>query len=286
MVASGKISMMDFKMSDMTAESGYSDASGAVSPALRNYLRWKIYSINGYLKALDARLIVALAAWQTSNKIVGGLAEIGVHHGKLFFLLALSRQIGETSLAIDLFEDDETNTSTRFGGRNRAFSTHAAKLNVTLKSTEVLKADSLRLTSDDILSRVGRLRIFSVDGGHLYRHVAHDLPLAFSTLAPGGVIVVDDFCNSEWPEVTSATYDFVRARVGEIVPAILTRNKLYLAAPDIASAYGEFATRFAARDKQMSSGLVEVMGRVVPYVTHSFKARFVDELRSRFSRRF
>jgi hypothetical protein len=285
-VASAKFTNMDSKMNTRTAESEYPEASGTVSPALRNYLRWKIYSINGYLKSLDARLIVALAAWQACNKIVGGLAEIGVHHGKLFFLLALSRQHGETSLAIDLFEDDEMNAATRFGGRNRAFATHAASLNVTLRSTEVLKADSLTVTSDDILSRVGRVRIFSVDGGHLYRHVAHDLPLALSTLSPGGVIVVDDFCNSEWPEVTFATYDFMRAQAGKIVPAILTRNKLYLAAPDIASAYGEFATRFAATEKQMTRGLVEVMGRVVPYLTHSFQARFVDEVRSRFARRF
>ncbi len=273
-------------MSNMTAESECTDASVAVSPALRSYLRWKIYSINGYLKSLDARLIAALAGWQSSNKIAGGLAEIGVHHGKLFFLLALSRQTGEKSLAIDLFEDDEMNASTRFEGRSRAFSTHAANLGITLESTEVQKADSLTLTPDDILRKVGRVRIFSVDGGHLYHHVAHDLPLVFTTLAPGGVIIVDDFCNSEWPEVTSATYDFVRAQEGKIVPAILTRNKLYLAPPNIASAYGEFATRFAAREKQMSRGLVEVMGRMVPYLTYSFTARFVDEVRSRFSRRF
>jgi hypothetical protein len=276
--------MMDSKVSNMDAETEY--ASVPVSPALRKYLRRKIYSINGYLKSLDARLIVALASWQTSNKIAGGLAEIGVHHGKLFFLLALSRQVGEKSLAIDLFEDDEKNASTRYGGRSRAFSTHAASLNVTLESTEVQKADSLTLTSDDILSRVGRVRIFSVDGGHLYHHVAHDLPLVLSTLAPGGVIAVDDFCNPEWPEVTSATYDFVRAQEGKIVPAILTKKKLYLAAPHIASAYGEFATRFAATDKQMSRGLVEVMGRTVPFLTSSLKAQLVDELRSRFSRRF
>jgi Methyltransferase domain len=273
-------------MSNVAAELEYSDTSVAVTPALRKYLRWKIYSINGYLKSLDARLIVALAGWQTSIKITGGLAEIGVHHGKLFFLLALSRQTGEKSLAIDLFEDDEMNASTRFGGRNRAFSTHAAALKVTLDSTEVRKADSLTLTSDDILSKVGRTRIFSVDGGHLYHHVAHDLHLAFSTLTPGGVIIVDDFCNPEWPEVTSATYDFVRAQKGKIVPAILTRNKLYLAPPNIASAYRELATRFAAREKQMSRGVVEVMGRAVPYLTHSFNARFIDEVRSRFSTRF
>ena len=177
------------------------------------------------------------------------------------------------------------NAATLIWGRNRAFSTHAASLNVALKSTSV-ESDSLTLTTDDILSRVGRTRIFSVDGGHLYHHVAHDLPLAFSTLAPGGVIIMDDFCNSEWPEVTSATYDFVRAQEGKIVPAILTRNKLYLATPDIASAYGEFASRFAAGEKQMSRRPVEVMDRAVPYLTHSFQARFVDEVRSHFSRRF
>src|ERR1700689_2101122 len=155
----------------MTAKSEFADPSAAVSPALRNYLRWKIYSVNGYLKSLDARLIVALASWQTGTNITGSLAEIGVHHGKLFFLLALSRQVGEKSLAIDLFEDDEKNASARFGGRSRAFSTHAASLHVALEATEVQKADSLTLTADDILSRVGRVRIFSVDGGHLYHHV-------------------------------------------------------------------------------------------------------------------
>jgi Methyltransferase domain len=279
-------SVRESKVSNVIAESEHSDPSAAVSPALRNYLRWKIYSVNGYLKSLDARLIVALASWQTGTNITGSLAEIGVHHGKLFFLLALSRQVGEKSLAIDLFEDDEMNASRRCGGRSRAFSAHAASLNVALEATEVQKADSLTLTADDILSRVGRVRIFSVDGGHLYRHVAHDLPLVFSTLVPGGVIVVDDFCNSEWPEVTAATYDFVRAQAGKIVPAILTKKKLYLAPPKVASAYGEFATRFAAREKQMSSGPVEVMGRAVPYLTNSFKAQIVDEVRSRFSRRF
>ena len=63
-------------------------------------------------------------------------------------------------------------------------------------------------------------------------------------------------------------------------------NKLYLAPPDIAPAYGEFATQFAASEKQMSRGMVEVMGRAVPYLTCSFKAQLVDEVRSRFSRRF
>lgn len=92
-------------MRNMTADFGGSGVSVRVSPDLRNYLRWKTYSVNGYLKSLEARLIVGLMGWQTSNKIVGGLAEIGVHHGKLFFLLALSRQVGEKSLAIDLFEE-------------------------------------------------------------------------------------------------------------------------------------------------------------------------------------
>lgn len=273
-------------MNDMTKDSERLDAMGEVSPALRSYLSGKIYSINGYLKSLDARLIAALAAWQSANKMAGSLAEIGVHHGKLFFLLALSRQAGEKSLAIDLFEDDAMNASTRYAGRSRALSTHAAGLNVVLEPSEVLKADSLTLKPDDILSRVGRVRMFSVDGGHLYHHVASDLPLVFSTLAAGGMIVVDDFCNSEWPEVTAATYDFVRASGGKIVPAVLTSKKLYLAPPDIAPRYGEFATRFAAGEKRISAGQVEIMGRAVPYLTQSLEALLIDGVRSRFSRRF
>jgi hypothetical protein len=250
---------------------------------VRTYLKRDMYTVNGYLKRIDAELIASLAAWQTHLDIVGGLVEIGVHHGRLFFILALSRGAREQALAIDLFEDDMINRVGYAGGRSRAFVHHAARLRIPVNDREVLKGDSLTLQSHDIVDRVGQVRLFSIDGGHMYRHVENDLILALESLSLQGVVAVDDFCNAEWPEVTFATYDFLRAHRSELVPAIATRHKVYLSRPTMADAYGQYARHFAQAYRNVHVSSVEIDGRNVPYLAADLKSRLLDEFRSKLS---
>jgi hypothetical protein len=207
------------------------------TPALLdNYISRSMRTVQGYMTALDARVVAALLSWQDENDVKGHLCEIGVHHGRLFLMLALARRPGERALAIDLFEDDAINSNTRHAGRNRALSTNAQRLGIGLSEEETFKTSSLDINAADILKRTtGRIRFFSVDGCHLYHEVENDLRLAEQTITADGVIAVDDFFNTEWADVSFATGDFL-LRTNAIVPFAIT-SKLYLAAPEAAEKY-------------------------------------------------
>lgn len=216
-------------------------------------------TVQGYMTALDARLIAALLKYQAENNIQGHLCEIGVHHGRLFLMLALARRQGERALAIDLFEDDAINANTRHAGRNGALLANARRLGIELSEEETFKTSSLDVKPSDILARTtGRTRFFSVDGCHLYREVENDLRLAESTLTPDGIIAVDDFFNPNWADVSFATYDFLRA-TGKFVPFAIT-SKLFLAAPGMAEKY---KSALSKRHDLGQISSVQVLGREV-----------------------
>lgn len=194
----------------------------------RYITRW-MPTVQGYLTPLDALVIHALLSYQMESHISGHLCEIGVHHGRLFLMLALARGQGERALAIDLFEDDVLNAGTEHSGRDRAVLHNARRLGVELADQEVFKTSSTDIGPADILARTtGPVRFYSIDGSHLYHHVEHDLLLAEQTLTPEGIIVVDDFFNPGWADVSFAVYDFLR-RTDAIAPFAVTPDKIYLA---------------------------------------------------------
>jgi Methyltransferase domain len=205
--------------------------------SLNKYVSHYVETVQGYLSSLDSRLIAALLSYQHEANIRGNLCEIGVHHGRLFLMLALARREGERAVGIDLFEDDAINTKTQHAGRDRALFANARRLGIDLSEAETIKTSSLDIKPADILKRTGGLiRFFSIDGSHLYRPVENDLRLAEQTLVADGIIAVDDFFNKNWPDVTFATYDFLR-RTTAMPPFAITSSKLYLAAPTAAERY-------------------------------------------------
>jgi hypothetical protein len=201
------------------------------------YVSHSMETVQGYMSSLDAHLIANLLSYQNENNIRGHLCEIGVHHGRLFLMLALARRAGERALGIDLFEDDEINANTHHAGRDSALFANARRLGIELAEDETFKTSSLDIEAADILRRTtGRIRFFSIDGSHLYRPVEHDLRLAESAITTDAVIAIDDFFNKDWADVSFATYDFLR-RTDALVPFAITSSKLYLAAPAAAEQY-------------------------------------------------
>jgi hypothetical protein len=244
---------------------------------VENYVTRSMSTVPGYLLPLDAEIICALLSHQDEANIAGNLCEIGVHHGKLFLMLALARGAGERAVAVDLFEDDEINAGSRHAGRDRALFEHAKRLGVALSQQETFKTSSLEIGAPDILARTGGpIRFFSVDGGHLYRHVANDLVLAEKTLSENGVIAVDDFFNPGWMDVTFATYDFLRDR-DNIVPFAVTSKKLYLAPVSVAETY-KLALRSRVSDAQISSA--PVLGREAIFLHRGMLKRGFEVFRS------
>lgn len=84
----------------------------------------------------------------------------------------------------------------------------------------------------DLISQVGPVRLFSVDGGHWLDIVVNDLVLAEEVLAEHGVIALDDFHRAEWPEVSAGYFKWFAERKRPIVPFAIGFKQLYLCQSD------------------------------------------------------
>jgi Methyltransferase domain len=250
--------------------------------SLDKYVDSSVETVQGYLTSLDAQLIAALLCYQNENHIMGNLCEIGVHHGRLFLMLALARRAGERAVAIDLFQDDAINENTQHAGRDRALFANAHRLGIVLSEEEAFKTSSLDIQAADILKRTtGRIRFFSIDGCHLYQYVENDLRLAERTLTAEGIMAVDDFFNKDWADVSFATGDFLRLANNSIVPFAIT-SKLYLAAPAAAEKYKAILGR---RSGSTKVSCVQILGREVLDLRPSMLNRGYDLFRNLIRRR-
>lgn len=211
-------------------------ALAAAFEALDRYIDRQIEAVPGYFGQVEATAIDVVGRWQVEQGIKGNLAEIGVHHGKLFFILALLRQANERALAIDLFEDDGLNTGIH-AGRDRAFFDNHTKLGVALDEGEVWKTDSTTITPAALHERIGAVRMMSVDGGHDYRTVSNDLKLADAVLADDGVMIIHDFFGIGWPDVSVAAIHFLTEGRERLQPFLITPYKLFVARPAAAARY-------------------------------------------------
>jgi hypothetical protein len=65
--------------------------------------------VKGWVFPGAIQAIVSLSEEQRKANVTGGVAEIGVHHGRLFILLYLLGVTGEPAVAIDLFSHQDLN---------------------------------------------------------------------------------------------------------------------------------------------------------------------------------
>ncbi len=208
-----------------------------IQKKIDRYLRFDFYRTDGLISRLDALIFRELVTGQVKRGIQGSLVEIGVHYGRSFFLLALGRSGSEKALAVDLFEDDALHTNQEGIGRFGGFRNNCRKYRFDFSEAEILKSSSLEISAEEIIGRVGKARFFSIDGGHMYGHVANDLRLAEKVLTRDGVICLDDMFSALWPEVAIATFDWLRVANNRFVPFLATKEKLYLCDSDYACFY-------------------------------------------------
>lgn len=211
-----------------------------INPAspLHHYVHGGHRRVDGWLSRLDANLIATVGAWQNAEGVAGSVGEIGVHHGRLFILLALLRKPGERAFAIDLFDAQEFNVDQSGQGDETAFRNNLLRFGVDPASVEVVKGNSLDLAWSGLCGRLGpSARLFSIDGGHTAEITRHDLGIADDGLGEGGVIVLDDYFNPEFPAVSEGMCRFMADRPGALAPFAIGDNKLLLARPDWAERY-------------------------------------------------
>lgn len=179
----------------------------------------------GWLQAQTLDVLEVLRDVQDGLGVSGSVAEIGVYAGKLFIGLQVLTPPGTPALAIDSFVDQSANIDEAAGSLS-TFEAHVRKWG-DWSTVTVEVVDSSTLAADRVAVLAGEpVRFFSVDGGHTAEATAWDIANAEAALAAGGVLIVDDIFNEQWPGVM----DGVRAhfdRGSSLIPFAIGFNKTY-----------------------------------------------------------
>jgi len=255
-------------------------------PRLARYLARGHRAVQGWCSDVGREFAVRVDAVQRQGGVAGHVAEIGVHHGKLFILLMLLRRPGERGVAVDVFEQVQGNVDGSGKGDEAVFRRNLRRHAGGDMDVRVLRGDSRTFGAADLIGAAGGLlRLFSVDGGHTAEIVRHDLNTAAYALAPGGVIILDDYFNPEWPAVSEGTCRFLEGPDNPgLVPFALGGNKvLFTTGPEPAARYLE---AFLEQGFAWEHKVTTFFGHRVVSVSHQRPGVLRRLTRSPFWRRF
>lgn len=238
-------------------------AAPADSPALR-YLQ-VMDRVHGWLLPVAARCILCLHQTQQHDGVRGSIAEIGVHHGKLFILLCLLRNDGEIAVGYDLFDRQAENVDKSGKGSLDRLNDNLRLMNVSTRHLKLITANSRELTSDIVLRESeGPVRLFSIDGGHTAEITSNDLSIAAGAISQHGVIILDDFFNEAWPGVATGTFQFMRDHPETIIPFAALGNKVFFAkTARAADTFRNALLHSKTLSEHLRSGVSEFLGHPV-----------------------
>ena len=195
-----------------------------------DYVRTGCGEVSGASNVLNFFPLHVLSQYQSEHDISGSVGEIGVHHGKFFIGLHNLKDEGKRSLAIDVFDLQHLNIDGSGHGNKKAFLENVAQHAQDPDDVDILMADSISVSDDDIQrihNDFGRFKLFSVDGGHTAVHTANDLAIAEKLLANGGVLILDDLFNMNWPGVHEGTARFFQSPERKLAPFLIVTNKVF-----------------------------------------------------------
>lgn len=198
--------------------------TAALDRNCERYLATGYKRVEGWLCGLAALEIAALAEVQSTLGMVGPVCEIGVHHGRTLLLLHFLTQPGELAVGIDLYELlDQADGRERQARLWSNLSVHGGHPD----RVRVVSEDSLNLTAGRVLALCGGApRLFSIDGGRSARTTCHDLALACDSLCEGGVVMIHDYFQERWPEVSEGVCRFMTLE-HDLHPIAIGGNKLF-----------------------------------------------------------
>ena len=191
--------------------------------------------VHGWLMPTTALAMLETCFFQEAAGTTGGLAEIGIHHGKSFLVLAAAARPDETLYAIDVFERQDQNVDRSGQGDRDIFLAHVARFFPGVRPA-IIARSSADLAGREAEFGLAGLRFLSIDGGHTAALTLNDLRIADACLAPAGACCLDDLFNPHWTGVVSGLFAFLATAPG-LVPYALLPNKLLLCRPAHAERY-------------------------------------------------
>ena len=165
-----------------------------VGQLLDRYMAEGLPEVIGWFDYQALLVLRVLSAHQLSNGVYGGVAEIGVHHGKSFAALSMlnldsvSGSGSQIALAVDVFDDQLLNTDGSGEGDLEIFrqtlQTWCGDECLAPDRLKILQQDSRKLTAAQVVnaSHGVRPRIFSIDGSHTAEHTEADMHSAVGSV--------------------------------------------------------------------------------------------------------
>jgi predicted O-methyltransferase YrrM len=181
--------------------------------------------VPGYMMPESMAVWDTLLEFQETNKISGGIMEIGVFHGKSAVLLGLHCAKDEPLVLIDLNDFGAEETVRKLTGKDPLY---------------ILSDSRLVAQRPELVQLAGTFRWIHVDGDHTSRGIRNDLEISNRLLGDEGMICIDDFFTASFPQVTSVTLEFLKAHPDELRLFFCGYNKGYLCRPKKKRGYTEF----------------------------------------------
>ncbi|MGE2725525.1 class I SAM-dependent methyltransferase [Mycolicibacterium pulveris] len=236
----------------------------------RNFARYRAFGhrlVTGFLEPEVLLLLDVLNSAQRAKQVTGAVAEIGVHHGKLFIGLRLLQRPGEKSVAIDIFGDQDLNVDGSGHGDLAKF-VNNVNLWSSMDDVVIQQGDSTKLLPEQLCELAGGdVRFFSVDGGHTAEIVCSDMKLAEATLTDGGIVIADDVFNQQWPGVAVGTLRYLEDSGGaRLAPFLIGFNKVFFTQPEHCGRYRAEVESAVAGKLRLATGASVFAGHDVGLV--------------------
>lgn len=171
-------------------------------------------------------IISFIDEYQKEKEIKGNVGEIGVYHGKSFIPLLNCCREDEIAIAIDCFDDIQYNyDNSGLGDKNIMIDNVNTFSDFSIDKVHIVQADSTKMTPEDLMQGKGKYRIFSVDGAHTSDATYIDFKNSLESLVDGGVIIMDDYFNQEWPAVSEGVNRLTLREDNDIKMVFVGYNK-------------------------------------------------------------
>lgn len=193
-----------------------------------NFVNHQSKEIEGWFFPADMLSFWMLAAIQEGLGIRGDICEMGVYHGKSLVLLSNMLAENETVHGYDIFPNNTKEKTeealSKFGRPER---------------TRLYSGDTSMISRDLLDEQIGKgVRFLHIDAGHEYHEVYHQLITFSPYVSRGGIIVMDDYQDREFPGIEAAVLDFAEIdRPRRFVPFYASANKMFLCEPHFSYNY-------------------------------------------------
>ena len=211
----------------------------------------KFKMLDGWFSGISRAIFDSILSFQDKNGLLGNCFEIGVWKGKSAIEIAKFLRENEKLLLIDPLLDN--NKDEIFASLKEITGKDKSYLQIYPGYSEDFEYYS------EAKQYLKKTRFIHIDGCHVGENVFNDLILAEKFLSKNGVIVIDDFFNDEYPQITEATYKYLFKNEYSLRIFLVGANKAYLCRPNSYAFYYNFCISMLQKELLVRGFAMKIM---------------------------